>query len=78
VDTPPPELRHPEWLVKLVIEPLKPRNRLRTARWVLTLFLSAAVAGMFREVTHMIAMRLEWEPPPPRSGERMPGVDPVK
>lgn len=78
MDTPPPDLRRPEWLVKLAIDPLRPRNRIRTAKWALSLLLSAAAAGMFREVAHMVAVRLSWEPPPPRSGERLPGVDPVR
>lgn len=74
-DTPIPNLRHAEWVDRLVLEPLRPRNRLRTAKWVLTVLLTALAGALFKEVVHLSAMRLGWEPPPPRSGDVMPGLD---
>jgi hypothetical protein len=72
--TPVPNLRHPEWLDRArrqIAEQVSPRNRLRTLKRVLrTLAVMLAIA-FFKEAWHLAAIRLDWEPPPPRSGERM-------
>jgi hypothetical protein len=69
VDTPVPNLRHHEWVAKLVVEPLHKRNRFRTFKWALTLLMGAAAAAFFRVAFELSAARLGWTAPPGRSGE---------
>jgi hypothetical protein len=79
MDTPVPNLRHPEWLVSArrhLADAVKPRNRRRTVKRIVRALLLAMIVGLFKEAWHAAAQRLDWEPPPGRSGERM-GADRV-
>lgn len=79
-DTPIPDLRRPEWFDRLrrsIAHHTHPKRRRRSAKRVVMFLLSLAAAGMFKEAWHLAALRLQWEPPPGRSGERL-GVDRIE
>ena len=72
--TPVPNLRRAEWLDRLVRKAeydIRPRNRRRTAKKLVTWVLGLLAAGLAREVWTLSTQRMGWTAPPGRSGDRL-------